>query len=98
MKLNFLGLQKTSDRILGDLDKADQLRKIANRNNYEYKIKKLNERLSNEYRFWLAKGKSARLDDVERDLKYVHAQLNNKTFTSSEKVKITELSTKYSIE
>ena len=98
MKLNFLGLQKTSDRILGDLDKIDQLKKIANRNNYEHKVQKLNERLTNEYRFWLAKGHSARLNDVERDLKYIHAQLANKTYTVAEKTRIAELATKYSID
>lgn len=98
MKLNFLGLQKTSDKILTDLDKIDQLKKVANKNNYEYKINKLNERLSNEFRFWLAKGPSARLNDVEKDYKYVHTQLNKKTFTANEKAKIAQLASKYSIE
>jgi hypothetical protein len=98
VKLNFLGLQKTSDKILNDLDKIDQLKKIANRNNYEHKVKMLSERLNNEYRFWLAKGPSARLNDVERDLKYIHSQLTNKTFAAAEKVKIAELATKYSID
>lgn len=97
MKLNFLGLQKTSDKILSDLDKIDQLKKIANRGNHAYMVKKLYERLSNEYRFWLAKGPSGKLEDVEKDLKYIHSKLDKKEFDNSEKSRIVILTEKYPI-
>lgn len=95
--LKFLGIEKATNKLLSKLEKIEQLKKVATRNNHAYIVTKLHERLSNEYRFWLAKGPSAKLDDIERDYKYIHKMLEKKEFADTEKSRIVTLSEKYPI-
>lgn len=98
MKLRFLGLEKSSNKILKDLEKAKELKKLANKTNYEHKVKKLKERLTEEFKFWMSKGPSPRLNDIEKDVKIVASLQGKTTFTTEEKTKINLLTAKYPID
>lgn len=98
MKLNFLGLEKSSNKLLRDLEKAKALKKFAVKTNYEYKITKLKERLTEEFKFWMSKGPSPRLSDIERDIKIVSSLQSKTSFTTEEKTKINLLTAKYPID
>jgi hypothetical protein len=98
MNLSFKGLQKISSTWLKQLEKADELKKIGNKKNYKHKVDKLKERLTEEFKFWVGKGSSAKLNDIQRDVKLI-ASLQNKTiFTPAEEVKIDQLVKKYPID
>ena len=98
MSLSFRGLQKISNTWLKNLGKADELKKIANKKNYIYKVGKLKERLTEEFKFWVSKGSSAKLDDIQRDVKYVASLQNKTTFTHTEELRIEQLVKKYPID
>lgn len=98
MNLKFLGLQRKSDKMLDDLDKFEKLKKIANKNNYPYKVGKLKERLANEFKFWMTKGPSAKLTDIERDIKFIASQLDKSVIGASDKLRIDTLVEKYPID
>ena len=72
----------------------DQLRELGNRNHYPSKLKKLEEKISGELEFWEKKGPSARLADLERDMKFIEKQKGEPFF---DKEKIDLLTNKYSI-
>lgn len=98
MKLNFLGLLKSSSNILKQLQKAEELKKFGNKNNYSYKIQKLKARLTNEFKFWANKGSSAKLNDIEKDIKLLSPLQHKIVFTFKEETQINTLISKYPID
>ena len=76
------------------LDSFDKLKQIANKNNYPQKIKRLFERLTEERSFWLRKGSSPRLLDIEKDLNFILSQVGEERI---DKVKVDLLIQKYPI-
>ncbi len=98
MNLSFKGLHKVSSKLLRNIEKADELKKLANKKNYPHKINKLKERLTEEYKFWIGKGSSAKLDDIQRDVKLIASLQNKTTFTPVEEARIDQLVKKYPID
>ena len=98
MKIRFLGFKKTSDKILRDLDRIEELKKIANRDNYPHKLEKLKKRLTEEFKFWMAKGPSNRLTDIEKDIKTVSSLQHKKVLTTADKTAINLLVAKHPID
>lgn len=98
MKYDSEALSKLADKLLGSKDKFEKLKEIGNRQNYSHKVQKLKDRLNEEFRFWMAKGPSNRLNDIERDIKQVAGLLNKNEFSQEEKVRINELVQKYPIQ
>jgi len=93
------GLTGVSNKILGDLDRIDQLKKIANRSNYQHKVKRLHERVTQEYSFWAKKGKDApQLKDLFADLQYLNNHLQETQFALEDKATIDGLLQKYPID
>ena len=93
-KLMKEGLSRWSSNFFKKDDYNQKLVKILNKNNYEYKVKKLLEKLNNEVSLWERKGKSARLDDLKRDLNFVQSQIETKQY---DKTKLDQLGNKYAI-
>lgn len=98
MKYDSQALSKLADKLLGGKDKFEKLKEIGNRQNYPHKVQKLKDRLNEEFRFWMAKGPSNRLNDIEKDIKQVVGLLNKNEFSQEEKVRINELVQKYPIQ
>lgn len=98
MKYDSQALSKLADKLLGGKDKFEKLKEIGNRQNYPHKVQKLKDRLNEEFRFWMAKGPSNRLNDIERDIKQVAGLLTKDQFTQQEKARIDELVQKYPIQ
>lgn len=97
MNLKFLGIERVSNKILKGLEQADKLKKIATKEDYNYKVTKLRIRLTNEYKFWMQKGPSARLDDIEKDINFLNSLRGKTTLLVEEKSRINLLVAKYSI-
>lgn len=97
MKYNSDALSRLADKLLSGKSKYDELKEIANRQNYPHKVQKLKERLTEDLKFWIAKGASNRLADIEKDIRYISGVLNKKEFTKQEKEKIDELIKKHPI-
>ena len=95
MKYNSDALSKLADDLLGKKSSYDKLREIGNRSNYTHKIQKLKERLTTEYKFWLPKGPSNRLTDIEKDIAFLKTVQDRKELTGEEKIKINQLTSKY---
>ena len=98
MKYDSQALSKLADKLLGSKDKFERLKEIGNRQNYPHKLEKLKDRLNEEFRFWMSKGPSNRLNDIEKDIKLVAGLLNRNQFSQEEKVRINELVQKYPIQ
>ena len=98
MGYNSKVLQKLATKLLCAKTNFEKLREIGNRNNYPIKVQKLKQRLTEEYRLWSTRGPSARLSDIERDIKYVAGLLNKTTFTLKEMNRIDELVKKHPID
>ena len=68
----YLGITKTTNKLLGRLEQFDKLKEIANRKNYPFKIKQLRNKIEEEYGFWERKDSTlnstrAKLVDLQRD-------------------------------
>ena len=87
-------LEKAATKLLNDLSSFEQLRELGNRKNYPNKLKKLEEKLTNELDLWKRKGPSARLSDLQRDMAFIEKQKEAPFF---DKEKIDLLTNKYSI-
>jgi hypothetical protein len=69
-----LGVNKIADKLVGRLEQFEKLKEIANRKNYPYKIKLLEEKIEEQYTFWEKKDHSQRLLDLEKDLIFIRSQ------------------------
>ena len=98
MRYNSQALSKLADKLLSGKSGFDRLKEIGNRHNYPHKVQKLKERLTEDLRFWVAKGPSNRLADIEKDIKYISNLLGKQEFTKQEKEKIDELIKKHPIQ
>lgn len=98
MKYNSGALSKLADDLLGRKSSYDKLKEIGNRSNYSHKLQKLKERLTTEYKFWLPKGPSNRLTDIEKDITFLKVVQDKKELTSEDKHKINQLTSKYPID
>lgn len=87
-------LERAATKLLNEYNKFDQLRELGNRKNYPNKLRKLEERLTEDISFWERKGPSARLDDLTKDMKFVQLQLEQTVY---DKERIDLLTNKYSI-
>ena len=94
MSLKKLGLGKAANKIVEHLDSFDKLKTVANKNNYPRKLKKLFERLTEEQSFWVRKGESPKLLDIEKDLNFITSQIGEEVI---DRVKIDQLAQKYPI-
>jgi len=92
--LKSLGLGKSANKIVKHLDSFDKLKTVANKNNYPRKLKKLFERLTEEQSFWIRKGESPKLLDIEKDLNFITSQIGEEII---DRVKIDQLAQKYPI-
>ena len=88
------GLGKVTDKLTNRLDSFEKLKQVANKNNYPFKLKKLFERLSEEFDFWSRKGESPKLDDITKDLNFVLDQVAQEVV---DRVRVDQLSQKYPI-
>lgn len=98
MGYNSDALSKLADDLLGRKSSYDKLKEIGNRSNYSHKIQKLKDRLTSEYKFWLPKGPSNRLTDIEKDIAFIKTVQDKKELTGEEKSRINQLSSKYPID
>lgn len=98
MGYNSDALSKLADDLLGRKSSYDKLKEIGNRSNYPHKIQKLKDRLTSEYKFWLPKGPSNRLTDIEKDIAFIKTVQDKKELTGEEKSRINQLSSKYPID
>ena len=94
MSLKKLGLGKAANKIVEHLDSFDKFKTVANKNNYPRKLKKLFERLTEEQGFWIRKGESPKLLDIEKDLNFITSQIGEEVI---DRVKIDQLAQKYPI-
>ena len=69
--IKHLGLNRAADGLLNNQDKFQQFKDIANRRNYPYKVKKLQERITEEHDFWSKKNPSQKLLDIKKDLTFI---------------------------
>lgn len=92
--LKHLGLSRIADSYVTRLEQSDKLKKIANRNNYPYKVKLLHEKISQELDFWNQKKISSekKLVDLDKDLIFIESQINVSDFN---KERIDLLMSKY---
>ena len=97
MRYDTQALSKLADRLLSGKSEYDKLKEIGNRQNYPYKIQKLKERLTEDLRFWVAKGPSNRLTDIENDIKLISNMVGKQELTKQEKQRVDELVKKYPI-
>jgi len=88
------GLGKVTDKLTNRLDSFEKLKQVANKNNYPFKLKKLFERLSEEFDFWSRKGESPKLDDITKDLNFVLDQVAQEVV---DRVRVDQLIQKYPI-
>ena len=88
-----LGLSKIANTQVNRLEQFDKLKEIANRNNYQYKIKQLTAKIQEEYDFWNLKDPSRKLEDIKKDLIFIKS-IKEPTLS---KVKIDELIEKYGL-
>ena len=98
MKYNSDALSKLADDLLGKKSSYDKLKEIGNRSNYSHKIQKLKDRLTSEYKFWLPKGPSNRLTDIEKDIAFIKTVQDKKELTGEDKLRINQLVSKYPID
>ena len=98
MAYNSNALQKLATKLLCAKTNFEKLREIGNRNNYPVKVQKLKQRLTEEYKLWSTRGPSARLSDIERDIKYLTSLLNKTTYNLKEMNGIDELVKKHPID
>lgn len=98
MKYDSQALTRLADRLLYGKDRFEKLKELGNRGDYTHKVKKLKQRLTEELRFWVAKGPSPRLADIENDIKYISSLLTKEDFTTKEKRRIDELVQKHPID
>jgi len=75
----YLGITKTTNKLVGRLEQFDKLKEIANRKNYPFKIKQLKGKIEEEYEFWGRKNNTlnstqAKLVDLQRDLNFILSQ------------------------
>lgn len=98
MKYDSQALSRLADRLIYKKDRFEKLKEIGNRGNYSLKVTKLKQRLTEELRFWIAKGPSNRLTDIENDIKFVSTLLEKTEFTAKEKSRIDELVQKHPID
>lgn len=98
MKYDSQALSRLADKLLYGKDRFEKLKEIGNRGNYSLKVQKLKQRLSEELKFWMAKGPSNRLTDIENDIKYISSLLSKTDYTSREKKRIDELVQKHPID
>lgn len=98
MKYNIDNLVNFANKLINGKSQYDKLRQIGNRHNYKYKVDKLKQRLTEELKFWVVKGPSPRLRDIERDIKYLSTLTDKTTFTDLEKEKLDMLVKKHPIE
>lgn len=94
MSLKKLGLGKAANKIVEHLDSFDKLKTVANKSNYPRKLKKLFERLTEEQSFWVRKGESPKLLDIEKDLNFITSQIGEEII---DRIKIDQLAQKYPI-
>lgn len=88
------GLGKATDKLTSRLDSFEKLKQVANKNNYPFKLKKLFNRVSEEYAFWSRKGDSPQLDDLQKDLNFILDQVAQEVV---DRVRIDQLIQKYPI-
>ena len=88
-----LGLSKIANTQVNRLEQFDKLKEIANRNNYQYKIKQLTAKIQEEYDFWNLKDPSRKLEDIKKDLIFIKS-IKEPTLS---KVRIDELIEKYGL-
>ena len=72
--INLLGLNKTANSYVNRLDQFEELKEIANRNNYPHKVKQLSAKIQNEYDFWNTKNPSQKLEDITKDIIFIKSQ------------------------
>lgn len=92
--LKDLGVGRVANKIVDRLDSFEKLKEVANKNNYSHKVKRLFERLTEERSFWVRKGDSPRLQDIEKDLNFILTQIGEERI---DKVQIDLLIQKYPI-
>jgi len=97
MRYDSQALGSLADKLLSGKSEFDRLKEIGNKQNYPYKIQKLKERLTENLRFWIVKGPSNRLTDIQNDIKCLSNMLGKQEFTKQEKQKIDELVKKHPI-
>ena len=93
----YLGITKTTNKLVGRLEQFDKLKEIANRKNYPFKIRQLRNKIEEEYKFWERKDNAlnstkAKLTDLQRDLNFI---LSQEQECSIDKQRIDLLSEKY---
>jgi hypothetical protein len=98
MKYSIDSLTNFANKLLNSKAQFEKLKQIGNRSNYKLKVQKLKQRLTDELKFWMAKGPSPRLRDIERDIKYVSTLTNKTEFTDQEKEKLDMLVKKHPID
>jgi hypothetical protein len=94
VSLKQLGLKKTANKLVERLDSFEKLKRVANKNNYPHKLKKLFERLTEECSFWSRKGESPKLLDIQRDLNFITSQIGEEII---DRVRVDLLIQKYPI-
>ena len=94
MALKELGVTRAANKLVNRLDSFEKLKEVANKNNYSQKIKRLFDRLTEEKSFWIRKGDSPRLQDIEKDLNFIVTQIGEERI---DKVHIDLLIQKYPI-
>lgn len=73
------GITKVTNKLVGRLEQFEKLKEIANRKNYPFKIRLLEDKLKNEYEFWQKKDNNlssvqAKLVDLQKDLNFILSQ------------------------
>jgi hypothetical protein len=87
-----LDIKKTANQLVGRLEQFEKLKEIANRKNYPYKIKLLEQKIQEQYAFWEKKDHQQRLVDLKKDLIFICSQ---KQECSIDKQRIDLLMEKY---
>ena len=101
MKLPSGYLNKFTSNLLKRKEQAEGLRKIAQRGDWREMVKKCHARLTEEYRFWIAKSenstRSAKLSDLSKDIAFVKAVEGKEKVDESQFKKLKELVNKYGL-
>jgi hypothetical protein len=87
-------LDKTTNKLLRDLELMQKLSSIAGKKDYPGKLRRIREKLIEEINLFEKKNHPQRLQDLKKDLIFVDSQRDAETLN---KERIDELVTKYNI-
>jgi len=90
----FSNIDKTTNSLLSRYDKLKGLADLAGRKDYPGKVKRIQKKIVEEVELWSRKGPSAKLNDLNKDLKFIESQTD---YDNLDKDQIDLLATKYSI-